>query len=137
MATGPAACFGGGKVGCITVHMQDHVTGGVADSGVLVGGGVIQQPKEFVIGVLSGSGLMVGNGSKGEKHGRIHRNCIERKGTNNLLEKGDHLVGRMEDLYGFSAHWMVEPYTVFFQEWGESCGCDGIGCWKLWRAAGR
>ena len=42
MATGPAACFGGGKVGCITVNMQDHVTGGVADSGVLVGGGVIQ-----------------------------------------------------------------------------------------------
>ena len=37
------------------------------------------------------------------------------------------LVGSMGELYGLSAHWMVAPYNSFFQEWGESCGCDGIG----------
>ena len=73
--------------------MQDHVTGGVADSGVLVGGGVILQPKDFVIGVLSGSGLLVGDGSKCGKHVRIHGNRIVQKVTNNFLDKIDGLGG--------------------------------------------
>ena len=65
-AIGPAAFFGVRKVGCVTVNTQDHVTDEVAGSGVLVGGGVIQQSKIFVTGVLSGSRLLGGDGSKGD-----------------------------------------------------------------------
>ena len=58
MSTDPAACCGAVKVGCITVHIWDHVTGRVAYIGVLLGGVIIQHPKDFFIGVLSGSGLL-------------------------------------------------------------------------------
>ena len=127
MATGPAAFFGGGKVGYITVHMQEHVIDGLADSVVLVEGGAIQQPKDFVIGVLSGSRLLGGDGSKGYKHGgtteisqyiRVQILCWTR-----VMD----VVGRTGESSGLSAHWVLSPYTGFFQEWGESCGCNGIG----------
>ena len=45
--------------------------------------------------------------------------------------------GRKEDLLRLLAHWTVVPYPGFFKAWGESWGHNGVGCWNLWRAAGR
>ena len=96
------------------MNMQYNVPGEVADSGVLMGGGIIKQKKDFVIGVLGGSGLMGGDGSKDDNHGRIHSNNIVQKGTNNFLEKDDGLGGKDErvvrvvcQMDGGTIHWFL------------------------------
>ena len=40
------------KVGGITVEVQDHVTGSVADGGVGVGRSIIQEPNGCIMGFL-------------------------------------------------------------------------------------
>ena len=52
MATNTAASAGFRKVGVVTVEVQDHVTGAVADGGVGVGRSIIQEPNGCVTGFL-------------------------------------------------------------------------------------
>ena len=44
VATDAAARAGFGKVGGVTVEVQDHVTGAVADGGVEMGRSIIEEP---------------------------------------------------------------------------------------------
>ena len=45
MSTNAAASAGFGKVGGVTVEVQDHVTDAISDGGVWVGRSIIEEPK--------------------------------------------------------------------------------------------
>ena len=52
VATNAAASTGFGKVGGVTVEVQDHVTGAISDGGVWVGRSIIEEPNGCVTGCL-------------------------------------------------------------------------------------
>ena len=52
VATDAAASAGSGKVGGVTVEVQDHVTDAISDSGVWVEYHIIEKPDGFVTGCL-------------------------------------------------------------------------------------
>ena len=52
VATDAAASAWFGKVGGVTVEVQDHVTDAVSDGGVRVGRSILEEPKSFVTGCL-------------------------------------------------------------------------------------
>ena len=52
LATDAAASAGFGKVGGVTVEVQDHVTGAISDGGVWVGRSIIEEPNGCVTGFL-------------------------------------------------------------------------------------
>ena len=47
-----------GEVRSVTVDVQDHVAGGVANCHVRVCGGIIEQPQGFLFVEISGSGFV-------------------------------------------------------------------------------
>ena len=53
VATDTAASSGFGKLGGVTVEVQDHVTGAILDGGVRVGRSIIEYPNGCVTGCLS------------------------------------------------------------------------------------
>ena len=52
VATDVAASAGFGKVGGVTVEVQDHVTGAISDGGVWLGRSIIEEPNGCVTGCL-------------------------------------------------------------------------------------
>ena len=52
VATNAAARAEFGKVGGVTVEVQDHVTGAILDGGVWVGRSIIEEPNGCVTGCL-------------------------------------------------------------------------------------
>ena len=65
-----------GEVRGVTVDMQDHVAGGVANGCVWVRGCIIEQPQGFVICFVSALGLGCSDGTEGDEHGDVDGNCI-------------------------------------------------------------
>ena len=76
MATDAAARAGFGKVGGITVEVQDHVTGAVSDGGVRVGRRIIEEPNICVTGFLRCFRFLVINGADVNKHGRVDSDSV-------------------------------------------------------------
>ena len=52
VATEAAASAGFGKVGGVTVEVQDHVTGAISDGGVWMGHSITEEPNGCVTGCL-------------------------------------------------------------------------------------
>ena len=94
VAAGTASGFWLRKVGGVTVDVQDHVAGVVADGRVWMRGGVIDQPKDGAVGVLGGFGLLGCEGAKSDLHGWVDGNGIIQEGTDDLLDEGDGLRGK-------------------------------------------
>ena len=73
------------------MDMQDHVAGRAANGRVRVRGGIIEQPQDFVICVVSVLGLGCSNGTKGNEHGDVDGDHIVEESPGNLLNKVDSL----------------------------------------------
>ena len=58
------------------MDMQDHVSGIIADGRIRIRQGVVEEPNDLVVGLLSGSSLLRGNGIKCNEHGGIDGNGI-------------------------------------------------------------
>ena len=76
VATDAAASAGFGKVGGVTVEVQDHVTGAVADGGVGVGRIIIKDPNGCVMVFLHCFQLLGRNGVDGNKHGGVDGDSV-------------------------------------------------------------
>ena len=87
MAVGAVARLRFQEVGGFAVDVEDHVASCVADGCVWVGGGVVQDPEDFVICVVCGFGLLGGNGSKCNQHCQIGGDGIIQKCSDDLLEQ--------------------------------------------------
>ena len=68
VVTYPDASDGFGKVVGVTVEVQDHITGTVADGGVGVGHSIIQEPNGCVTVFLCSFQLLGRNGANGNEH---------------------------------------------------------------------
>ena len=53
------------------MDVQDHVSGIIADGGIRIGRGVVEEPNELIVGLLGGSILLRVNGADCNKHGEI------------------------------------------------------------------
>ena len=76
LATNAAASTGFGKVGGVTVEVQDHVTGAVSDGGVWLGFSIIEEPKICVTGCLRCFQLLGSNGADVNEHGRVDSDSV-------------------------------------------------------------
>ena len=76
MATDAAASAGFGKVGGVTVEVQDHITGAISDGDVWVGRSIIEERNGCVTGCLRCFRLLGSNGADGNKHGRVNSNGV-------------------------------------------------------------
>ena len=56
-----------------------------------MGGGVVEDPEDLIIGLLGGLGLLGGDRDEVGKHGRVDCYCIVQQGPDDLLEEGDGL----------------------------------------------
>ena len=52
VATDAAVSAGLGRVGGVTVEVQDHVTGAISDGGIWVGCSIIMEPNIFITSCL-------------------------------------------------------------------------------------
>ena len=50
------------------MDVEKHVASCVADGCVRMGGGVVNEPEEFVVGVVRGFGMLGGDGSNCDQH---------------------------------------------------------------------
>ena len=80
-----------GEVRSVTVDVQDHVAGGVANCHVRVCGGIIEQPQGFIICVVGTLGLGCSDGTKGDGHGDVGGDRIVEESPNDLLNKAGGL----------------------------------------------
>ena len=69
--------------------MENHVASDIAKSGIEVKGGIIEQRYAFVIGGSGVFGLLVGNTSKGDEHGRVNVDGLVKLVSYDFLNKGD------------------------------------------------
>ena len=76
VATYAAASAGFGKVGVVTVDVQDHVTGTVLDGGFGVGCSLIYEPNGGVTDFLHCFRLLGSNDDDGNEHGRVDDNMV-------------------------------------------------------------
>ena len=76
VATNAAASAGFGKVGGVTVEVQDHVTGNVSDGSVRVGHSIIEEPNGCVMGCLRCFQLLGSNDAGGNEHGRVDSDSV-------------------------------------------------------------
>ena len=83
--------FGLKKVGNMAVDMEYHVTFRITDGQARMGGGAVEDPKDLIIGILGGLGLLGGDRDEVGKHGRVECYCIVQQGPDDLLEEGDGL----------------------------------------------
>ena len=65
-----------GEVGGIAVNVEDHVTGGITDCGVMVHGRVVKQPQGVNIGLFRYFCLLCINGVEDGDHGGVDCNRI-------------------------------------------------------------
>jgi hypothetical protein len=66
-----AASFGLGEVGAITVIVQDHVAGVIANDGIRMRCCIVQEVDNGGKSGLGGFGLGGGNGTNSDQHSRI------------------------------------------------------------------
>ena len=91
VAARAAAGFRIGEVRGLTVDVQDHVAGGVANVRVRMNGGIVDQQQGFVVCFVSALGLGCSDGTKGDEHGDVNGDRMVEESTENLLEKADGL----------------------------------------------
>jgi hypothetical protein len=88
MATNAAGSFGGGKIGAISVDVQDHLTGRVSNHGVGIGGRIIEELDDS-LGGENGCGRLCGSdGAEGNEHSWINGEPIVEQGADDLLYAG-------------------------------------------------
>ena len=58
---GAAQCLWLQKIVGVAVDMEDHVTDQIADGRARMGGGIVEEPEELIIGLLVVPGLLGGN----------------------------------------------------------------------------
>ena len=76
VGTNVAASAGFGKVGGVTVEVQDHVTGTVLDGGVRVVRSIIEEPNGCVMGCLRCFRLLGSNGTNGKTYSRVDSDSV-------------------------------------------------------------
>ena len=52
-----APCLLFQNVGGVAMYMEDHVTDQIADGRARMGGGVVEEPEDLIIGLMGGLGL--------------------------------------------------------------------------------
>ena len=113
VAAGAAAGLRFREVGGVSMDLEYRVASCVEYGCVWMGGGVVQKPEDFVVGVVRGFGLMGGDGSKCNQHHSIDGDSIIQKGTNDLLDQVDQF--RREESRG------VRVFGVLY-----GCAIDGL-----------
>ena len=91
MSARATAGFRLGEVRGVTVDVQDHVAGGVANGRVRVSGSIVDQLQGFVLCFVGSLGLGCSNGTEGDKNGDVDGDHIVEESTSNLLYKADDL----------------------------------------------
>ena len=76
VSTDTAASAGFGKVGSVTVEVQDHFTGALVDGGVWLGHSIIEEPNGCVTFFLRCFRLLVSNGADGNENARVDSNRV-------------------------------------------------------------
>ena len=71
--------------------MEDHITGRIADGRARMGDGVVEEPEDFIIGLLGGLGFLGGDRAEGGKYGRVNGNGVVQQGPDDMLDEGDGL----------------------------------------------
>ena len=94
VAANTAASFGGGQVGGITVDVEGHVTGCVAEVCIGMCCGVVEESSEGNGSGIGAAGLGCSKGAEGDEHGGVDCTCVEEEGADDLLEALD--AGRVE-----------------------------------------
>ena len=56
-----------------------------------MGGFVVEDPEDLIIGLLGGLGLLGGDRAVGGKHGRVNIDGVVQQGPDDLLDEGDGL----------------------------------------------
>ena len=69
--------------------MEDHITGRIADVCARMGDGVVEEPEDFIIGLLGGLGFLGGDRAEGGKYGRVNGNGVVQQGPDDMLDEGD------------------------------------------------
>ncbi len=72
VTTGTATRLVNGEVGCVTVNVQAHPTGMVADFGIRVGCCIIKELGDIRGYLRCGGGPIGGNGVECDEHGIIY-----------------------------------------------------------------
>ena len=67
------------------MDMEDHVTRRIADGCTRMGGGIVEEPEDLIIGLLGGLGLLGGDRAKGGKHGRVDGYGVVQQVPDDLL----------------------------------------------------
>ena len=80
-----------GEVRGVTVDVQYHVDGGLANGRIWVCGGIIKQLQGFVICFFCAMGFGCSYGNGGDEHGDVDANRIVEESPNYLLNKADGL----------------------------------------------
>ena len=113
------------------MDVEKHVASCVADGCVRMGGGVVNEPEEFVVGVVRGFGMLGGDGSNCDQHRRIDSDGIIQKGSDDLMDQVDQFwrddsrrVGFVGVLYGCALYGLLLGM-------GASRWRCGVGCWNL------
>ena len=71
------------------MDMEDHVTGRITDGRSRMGGRIVEEPLDFIIGLLGALGLLGGDRVEGGKHGQVNGNGVVQHGPDDLLDKSD------------------------------------------------
>ena len=91
MSARAAAGFHIGAVQGVTVDVQDHVAGRLANGHVRVIAGIVEEPQGFIVCFVGAMGLGCSDGTKGDEHGDIESNHIVEESSDDLLYKVDGL----------------------------------------------
>ena len=109
VAARAAAGFRLGEVQGVTVDVQYHVAGGVANGRFWVSGGIVEQPQGFVVCFVGALGLGCSDGTEGDEHGDVDGDLIVEESPNNLLEKADGLWRKREGVVNIFRLWHQSP----------------------------
>ena len=73
------------------MDMEDHIIDRIAYGRARMGGGVVEDPEDLIIGLLGGLGLLGGDRADVSKHGWVNGYGVVQQGPDDLLDKGDGL----------------------------------------------
>ena len=104
------------------MDMEDHVTRRIADGCTRMGGGIVEEPEDLIIGLLGGLGLLGGDRAKGGKHGRFDSYGVVQQVPDYLLNEGDALGWKDSRFVGVIGSLDRRTIRRFFQAWGDSWG---------------
>ena len=85
-ATGTGTCFAFREVRGVTVDVEHHPAGGVADRGIWMGGTVVEELSDGLSSGFSAFRLGRRKSAKGNKHGGVNGTSVVEEGANDFLE---------------------------------------------------